>query len=80
MRCQVFLQNQAEQRFIASFVGIPNLSVEGSTEAEAIARVKTALESQLVTGKFVTIEVGKPLSPLISDPWDPTFDDFLAEV
>ncbi len=89
MQYQVFVQNQSEQRFIASIVGIPNLTVEGKTEKEAIANVKTALETQLALGKFVTIDISPNLPTPGTDPWlkhlglfadDPTFDDFLAEV
>jgi predicted RNase H-like HicB family nuclease len=45
MQYQVFVQNQSEQRFIASIVGIPNLTVEGKTEKEAVEKVKAALEN-----------------------------------
>jgi predicted RNase H-like HicB family nuclease len=89
MQYQVFLQNQAEQRFIASVVGIPNLSVEGSTEAEAIAKVKDALAAQLATGKWLTIEmdaIGETQNPVVQiSPAetfvnDPTFDDWMEKL
>jgi predicted RNase H-like HicB family nuclease len=89
MQYQVFLQNQAEQRFVASVLGIPNLSVEGSTEAEAIARIKIALESQLKTGKLITLEVGAVenlADPSVQVPHagifanDPTFDDWMEKL
>lgn len=89
MQYQVFVQNQSEQRFIASIVGIPNLTVEGKTEEEAIEKVKAALETQLAIGKFITIDISPNLPTPETDPWlknlglfadDPTFDDFLAEV
>ncbi|MBD3880942.1 hypothetical protein IFO70_04155 [Phormidium tenue FACHB-886] len=57
MQYQVFVQNPAEQHFVASIVGMPHLTVEGKSEEEAIAKAKTALEIQLAKGKFVTIEV-----------------------
>jgi predicted RNase H-like HicB family nuclease len=89
MQYQVFVQNQSEQRYIASIVGIPNLTVEGKTEEEAIEKVKAALETQLAIGKFITIDISPNLPTPETDPWlknlglfadDPTFDDFLAEV
>jgi predicted RNase H-like HicB family nuclease len=89
MRYQVFLQSQAEQRFVASVVGIPNLSVEGTTEAEAIANVKAALASQLATGKWVTIEMDAiadsqesmpPIRPAGIFASDPTFDDWIEKL
>ncbi|KYC35443.1 hypothetical protein WA1_06345 [Scytonema hofmannii PCC 7110] len=89
MQYQVFVQSHPESKFIASIVGIPNTTVEGSTKEEVIALAKATLETQLATGELVTIEVGKEHSQLETDPWlkhmgifasDPTFDDFLAEV
>ncbi|NJO61745.1 MAG: type II toxin-antitoxin system HicB family antitoxin [Richelia sp. RM2_1_2] len=89
MQYQVFVQSHAENKFIASIVGIPNSTVEGDTKEEAIALAKAALERQLASGELVTIDVGKELSQQQTDPWlkhmgifasDPTFDDFLAEV
>ncbi len=89
MQYQVFVQNQSEQRYIASIVGIPNLTVEGKTEEEAIEKVKAALETQLAIGKFITIDISPNLPTPETDPWlknlglfadDPTFDDFLTEV
>ena len=89
MQYQVFVQSHPENKFIASIVGIPNTTVEGSTKEEVIALAKATLETQLASGELVTIEVGKEQSPQETDPWlkhmgifasDPTFDDFLAEV
>lgn len=57
MQYQVFVRSQSGSHFIASIVGMPNLTVEGRTEEEAISNAKAALESQLTTGKFVTIKV-----------------------
>jgi predicted RNase H-like HicB family nuclease len=57
MRYQVFVRSQDEHHFIASVVGIPNLTVEGTTEAEAISNAKLAIEAQLAREKFVSIEV-----------------------
>jgi hypothetical protein len=45
MQYQVFIQSQSKQNFIASVVGMPNLTVEGRTEEEVIALAKAALES-----------------------------------
>lgn len=89
MQYQVFVKSHAENKFIASIIGIPDSTVEGGTKEEAIALAKAALEDQLASGELVTIEVGKERSQQETDPWlkhmgifasDPTFDDFLAEV
>lgn len=94
MQYQVFVQSSAEQRFVASIVGMPAIVGEGTTEEDAIAQAKAALQAQLTRGKFVTIQVeetnqsDKSVNQKI-DPWlkhlgifadDPTFEDFLEEV
>ena len=89
MQYQIFVQSHAEQGFVASVVGMPNVSVEGLTEDEAIAKVKMALESQLAKGKLVTIEVES--KAVTNDPpttmslagvfaQDPTFDDWMERL
>jgi predicted RNase H-like HicB family nuclease len=89
MQYQVFVSSQSGSHFVASVVGMPNLTVEGTTEEEAILKAKAALESQLATGKFVTIEVNPNNQPnetvsqmkyagIFKD--DPTFDDFMEKL
>ncbi|NEQ83746.1 MAG: type II toxin-antitoxin system HicB family antitoxin [Moorea sp. SIO2I5] len=89
MQYQVFVQSQADDNFVASVIGMPNLTVEGKTESEAILKVKSALEAQLTRGKFVTIEVNVDLQPNATTPQmkyagifanDPTFDDFMEKL
>jgi predicted RNase H-like HicB family nuclease len=91
MQYQVFVQNPTDRTFMASVVGLPNLTANGITEQEAIDRLKSILDAQFKNGKLVTIDIDVPSdqSPEPSDPWianmgifqdDPTFDDFLAEV
>ncbi|WP_293121381.1 DUF2281 domain-containing protein [Moorena sp. SIO4G3] len=89
MQYQVFVQSQSDDKFVASVIGMPNLTVEGRTESEAIFKVKSALEAQLIRGKFVTIEVNLDLQPNAAKPQmryagifanDPTFDDFMEKL
>jgi predicted RNase H-like HicB family nuclease len=91
MQYQVFVQNPADRTFLASVVGLPNLTANGITEKEAITKLKGILDAQFKNGKMVTINVDLPNEELIqiSDPWidnigifqdDPTFDEFLSEV
>ena len=89
MQYQVFVQSQSDDKFVASVIGMPNLTVEGRTESEAILKVKSALEAQLIRGKFVTIEVNLDLQPNAAKPQiryagifanDPTFDDFMEKL
>jgi predicted RNase H-like HicB family nuclease len=88
MKYQIFVQNQKDN-FVASVVGMPNVMVEGNTEEEAISKVKTALETQLATGKFVTIEVNPqklPPQEITQMKYagifahDSTFDDFMEKL
>jgi predicted RNase H-like HicB family nuclease len=91
MQYQVFVQNPAERSFMASIVGLPNLTANGITEQEAIERLKDILDAQFKNGKLVTIDIDVPSdrSSESNDPWianmgifqdDPTFDDFLSEI
>lgn len=89
MQYQVFVQSHSKQHFVASVVGMPNLIVEGETEEEAIAKAKTALEAQLASGKFVTIDVNPTEQSQQNAPQmryagifanDPTFDDWMEKL
>lgn len=72
MQYQVFVQNPAEQKFVASIIGMPAVSEEGVTEEEAIYKAKAALEAQLATGKLVTIELPQTASAKLTMELDPT--------
>jgi predicted RNase H-like HicB family nuclease len=91
MQYQIFVQNPTDRTFMASVVGLPNLTANGITEKEAIDRLKNILDAQFKNGKLVKIDIDVPSdrSSEKSDPWianmgifqdDPTFDDFLVEV
>jgi predicted RNase H-like HicB family nuclease len=91
MQYQVFVQNPTDRTFMASVVGLPNLTANGITEKDAIDRLKNILDAQFKNGRLVTIDIDVPSdrSSEPSDPWianmgifqdDPTFDDFLSEV
>ncbi len=95
MQYQIFVQNPTDRTFMASVVGLPNVTANGITEKEAIDKLKDILDAQFKNGKLVTIDIDVPSegsperSPEKIDPWianmgifkdDPTFDDFLAEM
>jgi predicted RNase H-like HicB family nuclease len=91
MQYQVFVKNPAESEFMASVVGLPNVTANGITEKEAIDKLKVILDAQFRHGKLVTIDIDIPsnVTEERNDPWldnmgifrdDPTFDEFLAEV
>ncbi len=65
----VFVQSNSDKKFIASVVGIPNCSVEGSTKEEAIELARVCLENQLANGDLVTIKVNKAPKQLQADQY-----------
>ncbi len=88
MQYQIFVQSQKDN-FVVSVVGKPSVMVEANTEEEAISKVKTALETELATGKFVTIEVNPkelPHQEITQMKYagifakDPTFDDSIEKL
>jgi predicted RNase H-like HicB family nuclease len=89
MQYQIFVQSQSQQSFLASVVGMSNLTTEGKTEEEAISKAKSALESQLAKGKFVNVEIDTKNEPYLSLPSmkyagifanDSSFDDFMEKL
>jgi hypothetical protein len=90
MQYQIFVQSQSQQSFLASVVGMSNLTTEGKTEEEAISKAKSALEAQLARGKFVSVEVNlESQSSLFLLPQmkyagifadDSSFDDFMEKL
>lgn len=88
MQYQVFVQNQANNGFIAAVIGLPGCLAEGHTKEEAIANARTALQSQLAQGEIVTIDVESPVNPAANPLLkhfgrfkdDPTFDDYLGDI
>jgi len=62
----VIVRSDATDHFTASVVGVPEVSAEGKTEEEAIARVKQALRRLVRVGEIVSIDV--PVNGQ-SNPW-----------
>ena len=89
MQYQIFVQSQSQQSFVASVVGMSNLTTEGKTEEEAISKVKSALEAQLARGRFINVEVSSENKAHPSIPQmkyagilsnDSSFDDFMEKL
>jgi len=89
MQYQIFVQSQSQQSFVASVVGMSSVTTEGKTEEEAISKAKSALESQLARGKFVSVEVNSEVESYHPIPQmkyvgilanDPSFDDFMERL
>lgn len=89
MQYQIFVQSQSQQSFVASVVGMSNVTTEGKTEEEAISKAKSALESQLARGKFISVEVTSDIEnyrPVSQMKYagilanDSSFDDFMERL
>ena len=86
MQYQVFVTSQSDKHFTASVMGMPTIAVDGNTEAEAIANAKIALETQLATGKIVTISIEPKTSNIPTMQYagilenDSTFDDWMKKL
>lgn len=85
MQYQIFVEDQSNQHFVASVIGMPNIEADGNTESEAISKAENALRIQLAKGKIVTVEVDTCLSAntfvhagILQD--DPTFDDWMERL
>jgi hypothetical protein len=83
MQCTVIVQSEGEERFVARPLGLPELVVDGPTEAEAIERVKGKLGEWLRGVKVVevTVPTGNPwLDTAGRSANDPLFEEYLAEI
>jgi predicted RNase H-like HicB family nuclease len=89
MQYQIFVENRSAKHFVASVIGMPTVSVDGTTEVEAIANVKAALNTQLAKGRVVTINLDEPQAiDTAQTPMqhvgifsaDPTFDDWMDKL
>ncbi|MCI0485750.1 MAG: hypothetical protein L0229_04030 [Blastocatellia bacterium] len=85
MTFDVILLKQADNGYIARPVLWPDSAVEGTTEQEALDRVRDLIRDLLGRTQLVQVEVDVPESQT-DNPWlaragwfanDPTWDDFL---
>lgn len=89
MTYQIFVQHQTTNGYRAFVLGIPDCVVEGTTEAEAIAKAKVALSQWLAQGKLINIEIVNDVPVETDNPWlrlagkyadDPTWDEYQANI
>ena len=82
MQDRVFVKNPTESKFMASVVGLSNVTADGVTEKEAICqrqhfvndKLKVILDAQFKNGKLVTIDIDVP-SELSEEKSDPLLDN-----
>ena len=86
MEYPVIVQSRSPGQYVARPLGIPELTREATTEAEALRQVSEALGEWFVSAKVV--QVTAPTADT-SNPWldafgrsasDPDFDEFLEEI
>jgi hypothetical protein len=81
MRIPILIESNSDDGFQATTGGPLSLHAEGKTSEEAVARLKTLIESRLAFGaKLIGLDVGVTEHPLAPIPgWskdDPLFDEW----
>ena len=88
MEYQVFVEQHANNGYVAEIIGLPNCQAVGKTEEEAISKAKETLTERLTHGKIVSIKVDPVITPE-NHPMlksfgrfkdDPTFDDLMERI
>lgn len=69
MTYQIFVQNQFNNGYQATVIGLPDCVVEGQTEEEAVAKAEESLRQWLARGKVVTVKVDNGLPEHDAKPW-----------
>lgn len=89
MEYQIFVEQQAQNGFVATVLGWPEFVATGHTKQEAISNVRTAVEERLARGEVLKIQSETPLALSETDPWqaligscvdDPYWDEFQDEL
>jgi hypothetical protein len=84
MQYPVIVRTEAANQYVAQPLGIPELKVVATTEAEAIEQVSQALNRWLASAKVVQVAI-----PVAGNPWldafgrsadDPDFTEFVEEL
>ena len=88
MEYHVFVEQHANNGYVAEIIGLTNCQVVGKTEEEAITKAKETLAQRLAHGKIVTIKVEPETVSEGTPVWknfgrlkdDPTFDDLMERI
>jgi hypothetical protein len=87
MTYDVLLTKNAENQYIATAMFLPNVAASGTSEAEAIERLRAELLKLQARSRVVKIEL--PTQENAANPWvqmaglfadDPTWESFQAEI
>lgn len=88
MEYQVFVEQHANNGYVAEIIGLPHCQAVGKTEEAAISKAKETLTERLTHGKVVTIKVEPEIASEEHTVWkgfgrlkdDPTFDDLMERI
>ena len=88
MEYQVFVEQHANNGYVAEIIGLPHCQAVGKTEEEAISKAKETLTERLTHGKIVSIKVDPVITqenhPMLKGfgrfKDDPTFDDLMERI
>ena len=89
MDCQIFVEKQAHNGFVATALGWPGCVESGETKQEAVVKVQAAIAKCLARGEVLHVQVEAPQPANFVDPWeamagrfadDPTWDEYEAEL
>jgi predicted RNase H-like HicB family nuclease len=88
MEYHVFVEQHANNGYVAEVIGLPDCQAIGKTEEEAISKAKETLAARLTHGKIVTINLEPEITSAEHPMWkgfgrlkdDPTFDDLMERI
>ncbi len=82
----VLIENEQDNRVIATVMGLPECKATGATKEEALTSLRKLLSARLAKAEIVSVEIEPPSS---ENPWmklagkykeDPHFDKMLAHI
>ncbi len=89
MDCQILLEKQPANGFVATVLGWPDCIGIGATKDEALIQVQAVVAQRLTQVEIVHLQVQEPNTDVSADPWeqmigrftdDSQWEDFQAEL
>ena len=86
MELQIYVEQQAQNKFVATVLGWPTCAASGCTKQEAIESACAIVNERLKLREVVTVQVGEASQ---FDPWlamagrfshDPSWDEYQIEL
>jgi hypothetical protein len=89
MDCQIFVEKQPNDGYVAIALGWPDCIGEGETKEDAIVQVRAAIADRLTRGEILSVHIEEADTTTLPDPWermagrfadDPHWDEFQEEL